>query len=68
MSDTPDWKTGWPPPALMQDDDKRLSRWLANPVSARLQKGGVTITHQTVARLRSTHARARQPTTTEEKT
>lgn len=23
-------KTGWPPPVLMQDDNRGLSRWLAN--------------------------------------
>jgi len=29
-------KTGWPP-GLLQDDDKRLSRWLANRPGARYQ-------------------------------
>ena len=53
---TADWKTGWPPPELMQDDCRALSVWLANPLAARLRKGGVTINHQTAARLRKEKA------------
>jgi hypothetical protein len=28
-------KTGWPPPALMQDDDRALFRWFASRLDAR---------------------------------
>ena len=31
-----DNKTGWPPSKLMQDDCKKLSRWLSNTPHARL--------------------------------
>jgi hypothetical protein len=28
-------KTGWPPPALAQDDDRKLFRWFASKLDAR---------------------------------
>lgn len=28
-------KTGWPPPPLMQDDDRKLFRWFASKPDAR---------------------------------
>lgn len=28
-------KTGWPPPALLQDDDRKLFRWFANRLGSR---------------------------------
>lgn len=28
-------KTGWPPPPLMQDDDRKLFRWFASRLDAR---------------------------------
>lgn len=31
----PPLKTGWPAPALMQDDDRKLFRWFASRLDAR---------------------------------
>lgn len=41
-------KTGWPP-GLLQDDDRRLSRWLASRPDARYQLRKNIMTQQTEA-------------------
>lgn len=39
----PDLKTGWPTPELMQDDDRGLSKALADPLDSALKRKPVSI-------------------------